>query len=129
MSTVTVDWNSMPSQKSFILKQADSLNYPVQLKIKTESATTYSNFNLTSCTLTLWVKKGGTAVISGTTITPDAAASGTFTVLITAAQTAAWTGEYSYEVQLVCPTGNTYFPSGATKTILEGVIKMRDDLG
>lgn len=128
MATVTVDFGKLPYVKNYLLKQGDSLSEPWHLKIKTEAATTYSDFNLTGCTLTLWVKKGSTTVISGTAITPDTASEGKFTNLIAAATTDSWSGEYIYEIQLVAPVGNSYFPSGITKTVIEGRIKVRTDI-
>ena len=124
----TIDFNKLPYQKSYMLKQGDGLEEPWHLKIKAEAATTYSDLTLVGCTLKLYVKKGSTTVINGTTITPDTDAEGKFRLRIAGATTTTWTGEYVYEVECTFPTGHTNFPDSCVKTILEGKIKVRSDI-
>ena len=128
MATVTIDFNDLPIQRSFTLKQGDTLLDPIHLTIKAEAATTYSNLTLVGCTLKLYVKKGSTTAIDGTALTPDVASEGKFTLLIAAATTATWSGEYTYEVEITFPTSHTNFPSGAVKTVLNGNIRISTDI-
>ena len=129
MATNTVDFNKLPLQQSFTILQNNDLIYPQRLQIKSEAATTYSDFSLTGCQLKLYVKKGSTTVVDGTAQTVDTASEGKFTMRVAAATTASWTGEYLYELDLVVPVGNTHFPSGCTKTIMQGRVRVKTDIG
>ena len=128
MATVTIDFNDLPIQRSFTLKQGDTLLEPLHFQIRAEAATTYSNLTFVGCTLRLNVKKGSTTVINRTALTPDVASEGKFTLLIAAATTATWSGEYTYEVEITFPTSHTNFPSGAVKTVLNGNIRISTDI-
>ena len=128
MATNTVDFNKLPYQQSFTILQNNDLIHPMRLQIKTEAATTFSDFSLVGCHLNLYVKKGSTTVVNGTAQTTDTASEGKFTMRIPAATTATWTGEYLYELDLVVPAGNAHFPSGCTKTILQGRVRVKTDI-
>ncbi len=128
MATVTREWNKLPHQQSYSIKQADGISEPWHLKIKAEAATAYTDLTLVGCTIKLYVKKGGTTVINGTTITADDAAEGKFTLTISGATTASWIGGYTYEIQCDFPVSHTNFPAGTVKTILEGSITVRADI-
>ena len=129
MATNTLDFNKLPLQQSFTLLQANDLIEAYQLTIKAEAATTYSNLSLVGAHVKLYVKKGSTTVVDGTAQTVDTASEGKFTLRIAAATTATWTGEYLYEVDMVLPVGHTNFPNGCTKTILQGRIRVKTDIG
>lgn len=128
MATIKRDLNELPYQKSFNLKQGDGLSYPIHLQIKAEAATTYSDLTLVGCTLKLYVKKGSTTVVDGTTITADTASAGKFTVAVTGTTTASWLGDYQYEVQATFASGHANFSSGLIKTVIEGRIVVRVDI-
>lgn len=128
MATVTIDLNAMPYQKSFQIIQGDGLEWPVHFKIKTEAATTYSDLSLVGCSLKLYVSKGTTAVIAGTAVTLDTAASGKFTLRIAGATTVTWSGDYKYEIEATFPAAHANFSAGLVKTLLEGRIRVRGDL-
>ena len=129
MATETIDFNKLPYQKNYIIKQGDGLEAAWHILIKTEDATTYSDLSLIGCTLKLYVKKGATIVINGTAIVPDTESAGKFRLRIVGATTASWTGESVYEVECTFPVGNAYFPQGCIKTIIEGRVKVRLDVG
>jgi len=128
MATTTIELNKLPIQKSYSLLQGDGISEPYHLKIKAEAATTYSNLSLTGCTLKLYVKKGSTTVVNGTSITPDNAASGQFTLAIAGATTASWVGDHVYEVECTFPTSHPTFTAGLIKTIVAGKITVRTDI-
>ncbi len=130
MATVTIEFNQLPYNKSYRLKQGDGLEEAWHAKIKSEAATSYSDLNLTGCTLKLYISKNGTAVtgFSGTSVTPDVAAEGKFRVRIPAASTTSWLGEYAYELEVTFPEDHANFPDGCTKTFLQGRITVSADL-
>lgn len=128
MASVNIDFNKLPYQKSYSIKQGDGLSDPWALDIKAEAATAYSDLTLVGTTIKLYVKKGGTTVIAGNPIVADSAAEGKFTLAISGATTETWIGNYQYELQVTFPTGHTNFPAGTVKTILEGAITVRADI-
>ena len=128
MATVTREWNKLPHQKSYSIKQADGISDAWALDIKAESATAYTDLTLVGTTIKLYVKKGGTTVINGTAIVADDAVEGKFTLAISGATTETWIGNYQYELQVTFPVNHTNFPAGTVKTILEGSITVRADI-
>lgn len=124
MASIPVDFNDLPHVLNFALRQGDTLEIPLLLKMNGTAQ------DLTSCTVTVAVKDlvGTAQTLSRATVPPDVAASGTFTVRLTAADTATWSGVYLYEVQVVWPSGDSALPAGATRTVLAGQLTVTEDV-
>lgn len=124
MATIAAEYNDLPVVINYGLRQGDALELPLLLKMNGAAQ------DLTSCTVTVAVKDlvGTAQTLSRATIPPDVAASGTFTVRLTAADTATWSGVYLYEVQVVWPVGDSALPAGATRTVLAGRLTVTEDI-
>jgi hypothetical protein len=123
-SNLPVDFNDLPQVLDFTLRQGDTLELPLLLKMNGAAQ------DLTSCTVTVAVKglSGTAQTLSRATVPPDVAANGTFTVRLTEADTATWSGVYLYEVQVVWPVGDSALPAGATRTVLAGRLTVTEDI-
>lgn len=128
MATTTIELNKLPVIKGYNILQGDGITEAYQLKIRSEAATTYSSLTLTGATVKLYVKKGSTTVVDGTSQTVDDASAGKFTMNIAGSTTSSWAGDYIYEVEVVWPTSHTNFSVGLTKTVLAGKITVRSDI-
>lgn len=124
MATIAAEYNDLPIVINYGLRQGDTLEIPLTLQMNGAAQ------DLTSCTVTVAVRDlaGAAQTLSRATIPADVAASGTFTVRLTAADTATWTGIYLYEVQVVWPVGDSALPAGATRTVLAGQLTVTEDV-
>lgn len=124
MATIAAEYNDLPVVINYGLRQGDTLEIPLTMKMNGTAQ------DLTSCTVTVAVTDlAGTAqTLSRAAVPADVAASGTFTVRLTAADTATWSGVYLYEVQVVWPEGDSALPAGATRTVLAGRLTVTEDV-
>jgi len=122
MATTTADFNALPAVFDFGLIAGDGLPFPVQLKYNGTAV------NLTGCTLRLGGTGPGGVALTSRVITPTSASTGSFDAGLLPSETAAWVGgRAQYQVECVWPSGDTLFPAGQEKTLLEVRLSVRTE--
>jgi hypothetical protein len=125
--TITRDFNKLPYTKDYTLRQGDTIEETYHVELNT--AGSYVDDDLSGCTVTLDVEEqDGTSAIAARAITPGGDSNNELTILITATDTAAWTGTYLYELKCVWPNADDSFTNGATRVLVAGKIEARNIL-
>ncbi len=122
--TYQVDLNDLPVQEAARVMQGDTYRQPYQLLLNDLP------LNLTGATLTVAVRRapGRGRMAVQKAITPDEAAAGTFTLILSPSETADLLGEYYYEVEISWPPGASPFPEGCVKSVVAGPLTVREDV-
>jgi len=122
--TYQVDLNDLPVQEPARVMQGDTYRQPYQLLLNEIP------LSLGGATLTAAVRRapGRGRMVVEKSIAPDDAQAGTFTLILTAAETAQMLGEYYYEVEISWPAGHAVFPEGCVKTVVAGPLLVREDV-
>ena len=115
---ITVDANDFPYRYEVTTPPGDSYEQRWRIYYDPKDGSGPRDMTMNGCTLALTISKGEVVVTKS--VDGDAALTFQFTELITAAEAAAFDGDYYSKVVCVFPVGHDAFPNGATKTLLVG---------
>lgn len=131
--TVTKRTPNLPAEMNFDFRQGSTLPVNFEVYVKGDGDSDYAADDLSGCTVTLVVEDSddtaqtitnGTLTVANGLIYGDS--NEKLILLITATDTAAWSGIYRYELRCVYPNADDTFPKGATLVLVAGTITVHD---